>query len=556
MDFQDPLFTTLMRAADRLREARVPGSVTQALDRLAGQVEQPCVIAVVGRVKAGKSSFVNALLGEDLAKVGATETTATINYFTYGPSDPVNPIQCHWKGGQITNEPRAFLDELQGNDEATLRRANGIDYLEYQLPNPYLRQVTLVDTPGLAAVVDEHQDRLAAFMGLEAQMRTRNLKETERLNAEADAVIYVMGQVARSSDQAFLEEFAQSGQTGARAINAIGVITRIDLQPEIMQRRDILAARIAVQLQDSLNTVIPVSAGIQRTLDGLLADDAVLLDRLENVLNRIPPPRLEMLLDSEEFFRDFDFADCPVSPQERADALGEMSWTVFTTIARSLAKYADDPLRAVEELRNVAGFRPLKQALEKRFFERSHLLRRFRIAADARRLLEEVRYRSLPAMRRQDAESNMQIARFVHFVESAPGELSTKREMIEFFTIQQSIRSQSEHLAVILQDVDRDLAHVFHELEESHSDFEALQVLDDHTQDFSPAERDELQALFGKFGVAIESRLTEAQLHVEWIEQQARVWTATARNSHGSARRQVSEFAVTRYQSLLDQILK
>ena len=165
------------------------------------------------------------------------------------------------------------------------------------------------------------------------------------------------------------------------------------------------------------------------------------------------------------------------------------------------------------------------------------------------------RYRVLPVMRRQDEQSNLQIARFVHFVEAAPGDLSLRREMIEFFTLQQGTRSQSEHLSLILQDLDRDLARVFHELEESHSDFEALQVLDDHSQDFSQAERDELQALFGKFGVALDSRLTDTQQHVGVIEQQARSWMATARNSRGSARRQVSEFAAARYQSLLDETL-
>ena len=44
----------------------------------------PCELAIAGRVKAGKSSFLNALLGADLAMVGTTETTATINFFKYG----------------------------------------------------------------------------------------------------------------------------------------------------------------------------------------------------------------------------------------------------------------------------------------------------------------------------------------------------------------------------------------------------------------------------------------------------------------------------------------
>jgi hypothetical protein len=93
-----------------------------------------------------------------LAQVGTTETTATINYFRYGNPNPAKPVRCHWRNGAVTEEDKAFLDGLQGNDEATLRRADGIAHLECLLPNPKLQAFTLVDTPGTSAVVDEHQN--------------------------------------------------------------------------------------------------------------------------------------------------------------------------------------------------------------------------------------------------------------------------------------------------------------------------------------------------------------------------------------------------------------
>jgi ATPase subunit of ABC transporter with duplicated ATPase domains len=86
------LKTFLTEAADRRRDARLPKALTEAMERLSGQVDQPCVVAVVGRRKAGKSTFLNALPGEDLATVGAAETTATINYFRYGQPNPQRPV--------------------------------------------------------------------------------------------------------------------------------------------------------------------------------------------------------------------------------------------------------------------------------------------------------------------------------------------------------------------------------------------------------------------------------------------------------------------------------
>ena len=89
-----------------------------------------------------------------MAKVGVTETTATINYFKHGvPDDPSRPVRCHWRGGHTTDVGREFLDGLQGADLEALRRAEGIAHLEYRLPNKYLERIVLVDTPGTSAVV-------------------------------------------------------------------------------------------------------------------------------------------------------------------------------------------------------------------------------------------------------------------------------------------------------------------------------------------------------------------------------------------------------------------
>ncbi|MHB1424895.1 MAG: hypothetical protein ACYC3I_17120 [Gemmataceae bacterium] len=96
---------------------------------------------------------------------------------------------------------------MQGNDLDTLRRAEGIDHLEYFLPLAFLRDVTLVDTPGTAAVVDEHQDRTAEFLQLRKQLRQRQKQDTQRIGSEADAVIYLVGQVPRATDRDFLDEF-------------------------------------------------------------------------------------------------------------------------------------------------------------------------------------------------------------------------------------------------------------------------------------------------------------------------------------------------------------
>ena len=67
---------------------------TSRIESMSERIYQPCELAIVGRMNAGKSSFLNALLDDDLAVVGDTETTATINYFRYGtPVDNEHPVR-------------------------------------------------------------------------------------------------------------------------------------------------------------------------------------------------------------------------------------------------------------------------------------------------------------------------------------------------------------------------------------------------------------------------------------------------------------------------------
>src|SRR5688572_6587238 len=129
-ELRESLRTFLHQASEKMRAAGASSDLSAQMARLAEEVDQPCVVAVVGRMKAGKSTFINALLGEDLAKVGVTETTATINRFRHGTPNPARPVRCYWQNGSVTEECLSFVDSLQGHDVETLRRASGIKCLE------------------------------------------------------------------------------------------------------------------------------------------------------------------------------------------------------------------------------------------------------------------------------------------------------------------------------------------------------------------------------------------------------------------------------------------
>jgi Dynamin family len=545
---------TLQAAAKRLEAVSAPPEIVEAIRQLARQVGEPCVVAVVGRVKSGKSTFLNALLRDDKAVTGSTETTATINHFTHGEPDPQCPVRCHWRNGRVTEESEAFLAALQGNNIETLRRAEGINHLQYLMPNEVLKTVTLVDTPGTGAAVSEHERRTTEFLELEGRLRARHHEETREIQGSADAIVYLVGPVALTSDQDLLEAFVQTTGSEAHAVNALGVIAKIDLNDELIARRHELAAKVAAQLSDSLTAVLPVSAGLVRAVDRLHDSPGtagLLIDRVR----RLSGEDLELVLSDEELWAQYDYDGCPV-PSTARRALRERvpsEWRVFATIARVAAESPDEE-GLFESLEAIGGMPRLRQALREYFLERAHLLRCFRIAHDARRVLNRIRFEHLPAARRGASEDRARMARFHRFLDEAGGDPVVAAELREFVDGQLHSPAGASRLEDVWRDLDTDVGALLSSLGEHSADFAALQALAGANEEFSAEDLDELRALLGMYGSAAAARL-RGNLSLEHCIQRQVAWRAAREGApRGSARAAVAARAHDRLGILMEEL--
>ena len=99
-------------------------------------------------MKAGKSTLLNALLGEELAPTDAGECTRIVTWYRYSdrPYATLFPVD-----GEPVERPyargRGALEvDLGGRD------AEAIDHLEVGWPTSRLRDLTLIDTPGIASI--------------------------------------------------------------------------------------------------------------------------------------------------------------------------------------------------------------------------------------------------------------------------------------------------------------------------------------------------------------------------------------------------------------------
>jgi hypothetical protein len=207
--------TSLGDVADVLDAARVlyedePGTM-EVLDGYARRLREPLRVAVAGIVKAGKSTLLNALIGERIAPTDAGECTRTITWYRYSQTAR---ITLHTMDGR---EERLPVRRTDGRLEIDLggRTAEEVSRIDVGWPSESLRSTILIDTPGIASLTKENSARSMRFL------------LPENSPSAADAIIYLLRHV-HSSDIRFLEAFRDTAAGASQTVNAVAVLSRAD----------------------------------------------------------------------------------------------------------------------------------------------------------------------------------------------------------------------------------------------------------------------------------------------------------------------------------------
>ncbi len=110
------------------------GDLAKTVSDLRNRIKDPFMFVIVGEVKAGKSSFINALLdaGREVTKVAPQPMTDTIQQIIYGEKEEI-----------ITINP--FLKKIL-------------------VPAEILKEIAIVDTPGTNTIVEHHQEITESFI--------------------------------------------------------------------------------------------------------------------------------------------------------------------------------------------------------------------------------------------------------------------------------------------------------------------------------------------------------------------------------------------------------
>ncbi|MBT5428266.1 MAG: hypothetical protein HOK84_18825 [Bacteroidetes bacterium] len=202
---------------------------------------QPIRISVFGEFSSGKTTFINAIIGEAILSVAVDPTTAVPTYIRYAKEfnilvqlhtgeslelfDEEPPFWTRFVGRKSVlhtlkkqeGEIRNFLKEWTKEGE----RANEVQNIIIELPLPWLKKnVELVDTPGTNAGIDTHKDH------------------TDQVSKETDLAIFLMDARQGGGKKT---EFVFMNDVQSRVSQSFVVVNKMDLlDEEDDEREDIL----------------------------------------------------------------------------------------------------------------------------------------------------------------------------------------------------------------------------------------------------------------------------------------------------------------------------
>jgi len=352
----------LREGADMFAQYGFLGDCERQLRELEAGIVRPFNIAVFGRMKTGKSSLINALLGKDLAITGVEETTATINVISRA-TDPSfrDKFTVHWKDRQPETFPLdRLLKEWSGKSKEVVDKVSKTAFIQLYSDDPALALHEIIDTPGTGAAVSDHEKVAQAFLDPSVQE-----------GRKADALVYVFGINGRETDESNLKTFREGCLPGSRPYNSVGVLHKWDATywnsggdwDEIQSKAERLKGQMATVVADIIPVSAPIAMMAARSSDEDLA--AVL-----TLVSAKGTKRIEQLLQDDEDWDDE--TDCRAL-RKRFSA----PWICFRVAVREAVRLGSNVDAAAfrSRLRDLGGIERLRSFLDRNFFKSAALIR-------------------------------------------------------------------------------------------------------------------------------------------------------------------------------------
>lgn len=276
--------------------------VLEEAEAACSQLSAPMRVAIAGYMKAGKSTLMNALLKKKIVLTGSMITTYTPAWFRYAEEESMEIV--FENGRHIKN---LHFNEIDQWTSIEARRSNEqiekVQYVILYYPNEMLKQIELIDTPGLFSPEEADSERTIRLLGLNSISEANQIGQHQV--SMADAIVYVFASNFKENDMAAVKAFTST------PINAIAVFTKIEqsfwdpLNPQESPFDVISSAveRNEAKLKDKVYCIIPVTAKMTEGFSMINDED---WDQLISLAD-VPPNQLVFHLSNQKIFEKAEF---------------------------------------------------------------------------------------------------------------------------------------------------------------------------------------------------------------------------------------------------------
>jgi hypothetical protein len=234
------------------RVAALGGDLVGHANRIGQILWNPPRVVVVGRIKAGKSTLVNALIGAPVAETAALEATNMVTIYSNGA--PARAEVVLLSGERRTMAIDSTRPAVPAENPAD------VAYVQRWLPSRAIENITLIDTPGLATLTSSNEAATRRFL-------IDGFEQTRNASTDADAVVFLFDSTPRADEVSFLSDLDFT------PLNTLGVLSRADgfgegalsRTADPIEHARAHAGELAKQLGDKVFGVLPVAGLLAET---------------------------------------------------------------------------------------------------------------------------------------------------------------------------------------------------------------------------------------------------------------------------------------------------
>ena len=345
------------------------------LDRIGARLNEPIRIALAGTLKSGKSTLVNALVGECIAPTDATEATRIVTWFRHGPTPRAT---ANHVGGRRSNVPIVRTADGTGGltFEFEMLHPDDVADIDVEWPAEELAAATIIDTPGTSSLTPD------------VSARTLRLLVPPDGVPRVDAVVFLL-RTLNAADIALLKQIGDLVGGSAGALGVIGVASRADEigagRIDAMLSASDVATRFTTELDRTgiCQAVVPVSGLLALTARTLRQSEFAALQKLTGVE---PAALNKAMLSADRFVRDDP--TLPVDSATRAQLLDRFGMFGLRISLALLRAGVDDADSLAADLLERSGLVALREVIDQHFAQRSDQLKSHTALVALRRFVQ------------------------------------------------------------------------------------------------------------------------------------------------------------------------